>query len=145
MALMFIGEQEDAQQALNILRKMTSTNPAIKQYTETQENHDSWLKWHGVNETDSVGANALLASRLLQSENFATAEARTELAKAIYAANFGQYHLVAGKGVQEGDPNGETSVTPAWRKTVAHLESVGIPSANPDKYEWYLNACAASV
>ena len=38
-------------------------------------------------------------SRLLQSENFATAEARTELAKAIYAANFGQYHLVAGKGV----------------------------------------------
>ena len=99
MSLMFIGEQEDAQPALDILRKMTSTNPDIKVYKEEQENYDSWLKWHGVNETDSVGASAFLSSRLLQSENFATAEARTELAKAIYAANFGQYHLVAGKGV----------------------------------------------
>ena len=29
MSLMFIGEQEDAQPALDILRKMTTTNPLI--------------------------------------------------------------------------------------------------------------------
>ena len=145
MSLMFIGEQEDAQPALDILRKLTSSNPEIQVTNEGQENHDSWLKWHGVNETDTVGASAFLSSRLLQSENFATAEARTELAKAIYAANFGQYHLVAGKGVQEGDPNGETSVTPAWRKTVAHLATFSATAANPDKFEWYLNACSASM
>ena len=43
MSLMFIGEQKDAQPALDILRKMTSTNPEIKVYEEKQENFDSWL------------------------------------------------------------------------------------------------------
>ena len=48
----------------------------------------------------------------------------------------GQYHLVASKGVQEGDPNGETSVTPAWRKTVAHLVSGYNVSGVPDALNW---------
>ena len=44
----------------------------------------------------------------------------------------GQYHLVASKGVQEGDPDGETSVTPAWRNTVAHLVSGTAASITPN-------------
>ena len=96
---MFIGEEKDAQPALEILRKMTKTNPLISQTPETQENNDSWLKWHGVDTTDPVGWNGFLVSRLLQTENFATKEARTKLAEAIIAAGGGQYHLVASKGV----------------------------------------------
>ena len=72
----------------------------------------------------------------MQKENFATKEARAELAEAIIEAGMGQYHLVASKGVQEGDPNGETSVTPAWRKTVAHLVSGFNVSEDPNALVW---------
>ena len=68
----------------------------------------------------------------MQKENFATKEARAELAEAIIEAGMGQYHLVTSKGVQEGDPNGETSVTPAWRNTVAHLVSGTAASITPN-------------
>ena len=68
---------------------MPTTNPLISQQGESQENNDSWLKWHGVDTTDPVGGNGLLVSRLLQTENFATKEARTELAEAIIAAGMG--------------------------------------------------------
>ena len=57
----------------------------------------------------------------------------------------GQYHLVASKGVQEGDPNGETSVTPAWRQTVAHLVAGFSASTPPNALEWAGEAIAASI
>ena len=135
---MFIGEEEDAQPALDILRKLPNTNPLISQQGESQENNDSWLKWHGVDTTDPVGGNAFLASRLLQTENFTTKKSRTELAEAIIKAGGGLYHLVASKGVQEGDPNGETSVTPAWRKTVTHFVASTPVSGDPNTLEWMI-------
>ena len=81
----------------------------------------------------------------MQKENFATKEARAELAEAVIAADLGQYHLVASKGVQEGDPNGETSVTPAWRKTVAHLCSGQGASTTPKALDWASEAIAAGI
>ena len=82
------------------------------------------MAWHG-NTTDSVGSNYIMSSRLIQSENIATAEARKELTDAIVASFGGYFHIVAGKGVQERDPDGkETSVTPAWRKAVTHYVTI---------------------
>ena len=38
--LMFIGEEKDAQPALEILRKMTISNPLISQVAESQWNNE---------------------------------------------------------------------------------------------------------
>lgn len=85
------------------------------------------MDWHGGG-TDAVGGYAFLSSRIIQSENLATPEARSALTDAIVAAGDGQFHQVGSKGVQEGDPNGETSVTPAWRKAVSHFVSGAFPT-----------------
>ena len=81
--------------------------------------YGTWLSWHGPG-TDSVGGTAFLSSRLIQLENFATEESKDALTDAILASGGGLFNHVAGKGVIEGDPNGETSVTPAWRQAVTH-------------------------
>jgi len=55
-------------------------------------------------------------------ENIATPEARDEFAEAMAKIPSALLHIVIGKGVREKDPNRtETSVTPAWRKAVAHV------------------------
>ena len=96
-------------------------------------NNDTWLKWHGEDKTDSAGLNVFMSSRLLKSENFETVSARSELAKGILESKgAGIYNLVSSKGVQEGDPNAETSVTPAWRKSVVHFSKITQASASPD-------------
>ena len=61
-----------------------------------------------------------MSSRLIQLENFATEESKDALTDAILASGGGLFNHIAGKGVIEGDPNGETSVTPAWRQAVTH-------------------------
>ena len=61
------------------------------------------MEWHGVETTDEVGADSALASRLLQSENFATEEARSDLAEAILHTRGGLFNVVGGKGVMEAD------------------------------------------
>jgi len=67
---------------------------------------------------------------LIQSENLATPEARKDLADAIVASEYGSFNFVGGKGVMDHDPDStETSVTPAWRKTVVHY-TIGSASLN---------------
>ena len=101
-----------------------------------KSNHSTWLDWHGANFTDGVGITLFLSSRLIQAENIATEDARKELTEALVASKMGMFHLVAGKGVMERDPDGtETSVTPAWRKTVTHYVTVGSPTAL-DRQNW---------
>jgi hypothetical protein len=89
-----------------------------------KENYATFMDWHGP-ETDPVGANGFLVSRLIQTENLDNAEALRETAKAMAAVptgiGYGLIHLVAGKGAMEADPDGtKTSVLPAWRKAVIH-------------------------
>ena len=88
------------------------------------------MSWHGYNTTDAVGWSAFLTSRLIQLENVATPEKRDEFAEAMSKIPFGQFHLVVGKGVRENDPDStETSVTPAWRSTVTHIDGGAYPLA----------------
>ena len=96
------------------------------------------MDWHG-DTTDMVGGNVLLGTRLIQTENIATPEAREELVDAILKTETGQFLLVASKGVQDGDPNGETSVTPAWRKAVLHYGYSRVPEGQ-DGEIWKENA-----
>jgi len=82
------------------------------------------MDWHGP-DTDLVGSNSFLVSRLIQTENLDNPEALKETAKAMAAVptgmGYGLIHLVAGKGAMEADPDGtKTSVLPAWRKAVIH-------------------------
>lgn len=44
---------------------------------------------------------------------------------ALVATNAGMFNYVGGPGLFEADPNGETSVTPAWRSTVAEYCYIG--------------------
>ena len=85
----------------------------------------NWSTWFGAhgNSTDSVGSSAMLVSRLIQEENIATPEARAQLVDAFVEVGFGSpFNFVGGKGVMDKDPDStETSVTPAWRKTIGHL------------------------
>ena len=79
-----------------------------------EENYENWMDWHGPG-TDAVGSSAFLSSRLIQVENLATEDAKSALLEAILATGGGLFNHIGGKGVIEGDPNGETSVSPAWR------------------------------
>ena len=60
----------------------------------------------------------------------------------------GQWLITAGKGVHEADPNGNlTSVTPAWRKTVAHYVGGGDGGFNHgvlNSTEWINSAVETS-
>ena len=86
------------------------------------------MDWHGPT-TDAVGGNSFLSSRLIQQENLASEEAKNALTQALLAAGGGLFNHVGGKGVIEGDPNRETSVTPAWRQAVSHFVLTGSASA----------------
>ena len=76
-------------------------------------------------------------SRLLQKEHLDTPEARKALVDAIIPTKEGMFHLVAGKGVMENDPDHtETSVTPAWRKTVLHMDgTVNIDEQDAEQWK----------
>jgi hypothetical protein len=87
-------------------------------------------------DTDSVGHNAFTVSRLIQTENINSKEARRETAKAIAATITGLLHLVAGKGVMDADAS-KTSVNPAWRKTVIHHHAFMLfEDDNPNSEYW---------
>merc|ERR1712045_77281 len=74
--------------------------------------------------------------RLIQSENLASPEARSALTDAISITQNGSFNFIGGKGVMEGDPDGDTSVTPAWRSTVAHWTGGGSPVIGQSAEEW---------
>ena len=102
------------------------------------------MDWHG-DKTDAVGFNALSSSRLIQAENLATPEARESLTKAIVKTGFGFWIMIGGKGVMEHDPEStETSVTPAWRKTVAHYVGGDSSPVGLDKDQWHEAAISNS-
>jgi hypothetical protein len=69
---------------------------------------------------DELGINRYMVSRLIPEENYASAEAKEVLTQALLASQSGIFNHVAGKGVMEADPNGETSVGPAWRRALVH-------------------------
>ena len=77
------------------------------------------MGWHGPN-TDTVGGNQFLSSRLIQVENLATDESKDALTHALLESEAGLFNHIGGKGVIEADPFGETSVSTAWRQTVSH-------------------------
>ena len=58
---MFIGEQADAQPALDVLRKAFDI-PAVTMSNEGWTNNDTWLKWHGEDKTDPAGLNAFMST-----------------------------------------------------------------------------------
>ena len=89
------------------------------------------MDWHGPT-TDAVGGNNFLSSRLIQQENLATEEAKATLTQALLATGGGLFNHVGGKGVIEGDPNRETSVTPAWRQAVSHFVLTGSEASPAD-------------
>ena len=79
------------------------------------------MEWHG-NTTDVVGQSVFGVTRLIQLENINTPEARVKLVDAMSKIFAGPFALVGGKGVMDKDPDSkETSVTPAWRKTIGEL------------------------
>ena len=126
---------------------MANDYKLIAESGKYDKNHKTWLDWHGANTTDPVGYMAFLVSRLIQQENIATDEARNQLNKAMLAQGGAQWLIVAGKGVQDADPNNElTAVTPAWRKTVAHYVGGGDGGFNHNNFnstEWVESALAA--
>ena len=89
-------------------------------YADKRESdNETFMDWHGPG-TDAVGSGGFISSRLIQVENLATEEAKSALLEAILLSGGGLFNHVGGKGVIEGDPHGETSVSPAWRQTVSH-------------------------
>ena len=116
---LFTGPQAEAEKALWIFDMMVSKHPEITLGGAWKQNYDTWLEWHG-DRLDAVGSNYFMTSRLIPSEYYASGKARKELKEAILAGGSGQWIMVAGKGVREADPYGETSVTPAWRRTATH-------------------------
>ena len=98
---------------------------------------------HGE-DTHGVGSVGFIASRLIQTENIDTADARDKTANAIAATLSGIFHREAGKGTWEADPNGETSVLPAWRKTVFHYISGIVKGDTQDPKVWKERALCGS-
>jgi FAD/FMN-containing dehydrogenase len=146
--LLFFGEEADAQPAIKIFTDMIAANNQIASVDTWSANWDSWYGAHG-NETDAVGANGFLVSRLIQAENIATPEARAQLIDAFVEVGAATpLNLIGGKGVMDKDPNStETSVTPAWRKTIGHLTWGAAVPERPDKInekKWSEAALAAS-
>ena len=98
-------------------------------------NHETYKSWHGPG-TDPVGDNAFTFSRLIQTENINSEEARRKTAEAVAATKLGLLHLVAGKGVREADAS-KTSVNPAWRKTVVHHHAyIPFEDDSPNSEYW---------
>ena len=143
--LVFFGEEADAAEAINFFEALPSTNPYIAKGSELRENYDSWLGMHG-SDTDPVGGSGFLVSRLIQAENIATPEARAELVDAFVAGgNATPFNFVGGKGVMDKDPDStETSVTPAWRKTIGHLTFGAAVPEEITEQSWHDAAVAAS-
>jgi len=146
--LLFYGEEADAQPAIKIFTDMIAANNQIGSVDTWSANWDSWIGAHG-NKQDAVGANEFHLSRLIQAENIATPEARAQLVDAFVEIGAASpLNLIGGKGVMDKDPNStETSVTPAWRKTIAHLTwGVAVPESKDKMNEkkWSEAALAAS-
>jgi len=62
----------------------------------------------------------------------------------MVATGFGNLLHTAGKGTMEADPNGETSVLPAWRKTVFHYISGIVKGDTQDPKVWKERALCGS-
>ena len=127
MFLLFTGSQEEAAPGRQFLEDtIAAYNNEFDLIVQEVIDFPNFLEWRGADSTDAVGTvNYALASRLIQSENLATPEAREALTDAIAQAmrlgTPGLFNFSAGKGTQVADPEGLTSITPAWRKTVAHF------------------------
>jgi len=117
---MYIGPQSEAEQAIEILDNFVNSSELYgwEEAFSLKRNDATFMDWHGP-DTDKVGGNAFLVSRLIQTENFENEETRRKTAEAISATKLGLFHLTAGKGVMDANAD-ETSVLPAWRKTVGH-------------------------
>ena len=63
------------------------------------------MGWHG-NSTDATGSPVFIVSRLIQSENLATPEARSNLTAATRVTKNGSFNFIGGKGVMDADPDG---------------------------------------
>ena len=129
--LLFFGEQSEAERALQIFDDLVDREEGIFWIQNDKSNHESFMDWHGPT-TDAVGGNNFLSSRLIQQENLATEEAKNALTQALLAAGGGLFNHIGGKGVIEGDPNRETSVTPAWRQAVSHFVLTGSEASPAD-------------
>ncbi|KAG5662014.1 hypothetical protein KAF25_004253 [Fusarium avenaceum] len=99
--------------------------PGMVQFTASNENYSSFLKWYDVYyDTGAAGETNYLVSRLLTKDSLEKDE------KALgYAVEQGSIpsggmiaHLVAGKGVRDARPRGgSASVNPGWRKSYVHI------------------------
>jgi len=112
----YYGPQDEAQLSISIMTNFVNSRPdCYSAPAPVFETKSTFMDWHGPN-TDEVGYTTFMSTRLILLDNIATEEAKEELVEAFAAVpRFFQIAVVAGKGVWEGDPNGETSVTPAWR------------------------------
>ena len=122
--LLFFGEEAEANKAIKIFEDFAASSSPWISYTDvSRANFSSFMDWHG-NSTDPVGGSGFLVSRLIQVENIDTPEAREQLVDVLTTNEIfaGPFNFVGGKGVMDKDPDStETSVTPAWRKTIGHL------------------------
>jgi len=118
--MLYIGPQSEAEQAIEILDNFVNSSELYRwdEALSIKRNDATFMDWHGP-ATDKVGGNAFLVSRLIQTENIDTEEARRKTAEAIAATKLGLFNFSAGKGVMDANAD-ETSVLPAWRKTVGH-------------------------
>ena len=73
--LLFLGEKSEAEQALKIFDDMAKNHLMIIRVDHHEENHKTWLDWHGSG-TDPVGSSSFLGSRLILKDYVATEEAR---------------------------------------------------------------------
>ena len=115
----YFGPQSEAENAMQIIEDFVNDDPELFQIvSEGKKDHATFMDWHGP-DTDPGGISNFLASRLIQTENLDTDDARAKTAEALASSGKGAFHLTAGKGVMDADPDA-TSVLPAWRKTVLH-------------------------
>ena len=122
--ILFQGQECEALKGIQILKDAVVENDNEIQLINELVSTETFWDWH-YQSADPVGFSIQLASRLILKENLATSEAKEALLDALAETKKGMFLLVAGKGVQEGDPDGLTSVNPAWRKTVFHYVTFG--------------------
>lgn len=102
--LMFTGPESESGGALKIFDDMVA-NKTLIVGDYTKENFSNFMGWHG-NSTDATGTPLYIVSRLIQSENLATPEARKSLTDATVVTKNGSFNFIGGKGVMDADPDG---------------------------------------
>ena len=132
--MVFFGLKSEAKQALEILENFVDNSEVFGWGLFEESNSTTFMDWHGPT-TDKVGSETYISSRLVQTENIDSEEARRETTKAIAMTGTGMFHLTAGRGVMDADAS-KTSVLPAWRKTVTHYLATIRITEEPDREYW---------